>query len=197
MLKTATGAELLFWSFAVFGTFLFLLRSAWMAVGGLGADHADQAPADAAHADAHHDSHPGTDPSFKLITVHSLTGFAMMFGWIGLAAYKQFKLGAVISYGAAGAAGLGTMYVTALLFKAALSLTSRGTPFSVEDLVGQDATVYLRIPADGRGQVQVSFAGSTRTVDAVSDDGILIESFKVVRISRAMDGRTVGVRIKE
>lgn len=205
-LRGAGFVEQLFAGFALGGTLFFFLRTAAMLVGGFGGEgHGD---AGGHHGGDHHagghDSgghHAGTDPhhadstaSFKLLSLHSATGFAMMFGWIGLAAYRQFALGTVVSLAAAAAAGLGTMYLTAYLLRAALRLSTVKAPFSAQDLVGLDATVYLRIPAKGRGKVQVPYDGVTRELEAISDDDAQIESFQAVRIVRALDERTVGVR---
>lgn len=206
-MKGSSGTELIFWGSAIFGTMFFFLRVAAMVIGGFGGeDMADgDAGADAdmdvdvdVDVDADHGSHStASDAAFKLLSIHSLTGFFMIFGWIGLAAYKQFSLGVIISIVLALAAGLFTMYITAWMFKLVVQLSSRGKPFSVKDAVGQDATVYSRIPKDGRGKIQLPYEGITRYIEAVSDEGTEIDSFKNVRIVRAMDARTVSVRIKE
>jgi len=202
-LHGASGTEMAFWACAICGTVFFFLRAAAMAFGGFGADDSD---ASGGHADAgaqpghdvgHTDGHSSSDAAFKLVSIHSLTGFVMMFGWIGLAAYRQFRLGSLLSIAVAGLAGLATMYVTALLFKAMRQLTAQGSCFRVDDVVGQDAVVYVRIPADGRGQIEIVCEGVKRYLDAVSDDSIEIQSFQAVRITRSMDAKTVGVRRKE
>lgn len=206
----ASGTELMFWSFAVFGTLFFFLRVAAMAIGGFGSDDLD------ADADGHFDAdgdgdvvdaelvedgqgHHGhaSDAAFKLLSVHTVTGFCMMFGWMGLASYKQFGLGAPLSVLAAFAAGFSTMYATAWLFKMASHMTSMGASFTAKDLVGKEATVYLRIPESGRGKIQIGVDGITRFIEAVSDDGAEIDSFKVVQVTRAMDASTVAVRRKD
>jgi len=210
-LSQASGTELMFWSFAVFGTMFFFLRVAAMVFGGLGSDDFDDVDlddfdggADADVVDAeivedgshgHHDS--PSDAAFKLLSVHTVTGFCMMFGWTGLTAYKQFGLGSSISFLAASGAGFAMMYTTALLFKFAAHMTSTGASFSYKDVVGKEATVYLRIPEGGRGKIQIGVDGMTRFLEAVSDDGSEIDSFKVVQITRAMDGATVAVRRKD
>lgn len=198
----APGVELVFWACAVCGTVFFFLRALAMAFGGFGAEDGHAASHEAGgHVDAHPPAgapdHSSSDAAFKLVSIHSITGCVMMFGWIGLAAYKQFHLGAILSVAIAGLAGLATMYVTAFLFKAVGHLAARGEVFRVDDLVGQDATVYARIPPDGRGQVEIVCEGVKRYLDAVSDDSVEIESFQVVRITRSMDAKTVGVRRKE
>jgi len=206
-LKEASGTEMVFWAFALFGTVFFTLRVIAMAVGGLGSEDADDVDIDDIDADAvdgadgqapgHSHHAEASNAAFKLLSIHSLTGFFMMFGWAGLAAYKQFGLPMFISFVVAGGVGLLTMYLTAYMFKMARQLTSRSAPFTAKDVVGRDATVYSRIEAGGRGKIQISFEGLTRFLEAVSDDGKEIDSFKVVHVARAMDSRTVAVRVKE
>ncbi|PIP81685.1 MAG: hypothetical protein CO113_09890 [Elusimicrobia bacterium CG_4_9_14_3_um_filter_62_55] len=209
----ASGTELMYWGFAVFGTLFFFLRIAAMALGGFGSEDFD----DGGHADADVDFDDGadgeaieaelvedgehhghaSDAAFKLLSVHTATGFCMMFGWMGLAAYKQFGLGAPLSFLTALGAGFLTMYATAWLFKLASHMTSPGASFSAKDLVGKEATVYLRIPDNGRGKIQIGVEGITRFIEAVSDDGAEIDSFQVVQVTRAMDASTVAVRRKD
>ncbi len=210
-LSQASGTELMFWSFAVFGTMFFFLRVAAMVLGGLGAEDFDDVDVDdfdsggepdVVEAElvedgghSHHDS--PSNAAFRLLSVHTVTGFCMMFGWTGLTAYKQFGLGSLISFLAALGAGLVMMYATAWLFSFAAHMTSRGVAFSTKDVVGKEATVYLKISKGGRGKIQIGVDGITRFFEAVSDDGSEIDSFKVVQITRAMDGSTVAVRRKD
>jgi hypothetical protein len=201
-LRQATATELVFWSFAVFGTLFFFLRVAAMAIGGLGSDDFDDIDVDDLDADVvedggHDQDGAPSDAAFKLLSVHTVTGFCMMFGWTGLTVYKQFGLGAPAAFLAACGAGFATMYATAYLFKLAAHLASPGASFTLKDVVGREATVYLKIPENGRGKVQLGVDGITRFLEAVSDDGAEIDSFKVVQITRAMDGSTVAVRRKD
>ncbi|MBI4582423.1 MAG: hypothetical protein HY717_00120 [Planctomycetes bacterium] len=201
-LQGASGTELVFWAFALSGTLFFALRVMVMIVGGFGAD-SDVGPADlgGGHdvhdvgADGHH-SHDlqATDPAFKLVSINSITGFLMMFGWGGLTAYSQFQLGATVSILIAFAAGLLTMAVTASLFKFVHRLSSPGDVYTIDKTVGCVGSVYMKIPAQGRGKVQVICNGVTRFVDALSESGVEIDSFQEVQITKVVDPMTVMVR---
>lgn len=200
-LQGASGTESAFWGCALFGTLFFGLRVAMMVFGGFGAHDMEggHSGADihgtAGHADGHHSSQlEETDPSFKLFTINTITGFFMMFGWSGLSAYKQFGLGAGWAIPIALAAGLATMAATAYIFRAALLLQSAGAHFDAAATVGAKADTYVKIPAGGKGQVQLDHNGITRTLDALAEDGLEIESFKGVVIVRALDSKTVSVR---
>lgn len=192
MLQGASGTESAFMLCALVGTLFFALRAAMMVFAGFGA--ADVEELDPTEAPSHHSGQlEDSDPAFKLFSINSLTGFFMMFGWIGLAAHKQFHLGAGVSVLLAFAAGLLTMAVTGLLFKAVLGLQTTGSRFDASKAVGLSAAVYARIPAGGRGQIRVSHEGLTRTLDALSEEGE-IESFVNVVVLKAMDSKTVVVK---
>lgn len=197
------GAEMIYWVFALVGTFFFLFRLAAMVVGGFGGDdgaldHVGDAGTDidGGHGAGTPHSHAlhATDAAFKLVSLQSLTGFFMTFGWAGLAGQKQFRLGTTLSFLIALAAGAVAMFLTAYLFKLMGKLNSSGDVFSVEKTLALSGSVYARIPAEGRGQVRLSVNNATRFVDAISEDRVDLESFTEVTVVRAVDGTTVAVR---
>ncbi len=74
-------------------------------------------------------------------------------------------------------------------------MVSKGGTFSIKSTVGKKASVYQKIPADGKGRINYSLPGSnTRELDAVSEDKKDIESFKTVEIVNTIDNNTVSVR---
>lgn len=199
-MESARGAELIYWFFSVTGTFFFLFRLVAMVWGGFGADpgggegggHGDGPIGDTATHGPH--SHDGTDAAFKLISLQSLTGFFMTFGWAGLAAQKQFGFSTTVSFLLALLAGGLAMFLTAYLFKVMSRLNSSGDVFSIEKTLKLTGSVYVRIPADGRGQVRLSVNNATRFVDAISEDRVDLESFSDVSVVRVVDGTTVSVK---
>lgn len=194
-LSNANGTELVFWLTAIAGTVFFFLRVAMMIVGGFGDDvgGSDGANVDA-DASAPHHSDDGADTSFKLVSLNSITGFIMMFGWAGLASYLQFHLGEVLSFALAFLVGLICMVITASLFRMALKLSSPGARFNVYDALNTDAEVYLRIPATGVGKVKISANGESRIINAVSEEKKEIESFQRVTVVRIVNSDTVSVK---
>jgi nitrate reductase NapE component len=221
-IPVADGVEATFWAAALFGTVFFLLRMGMWLVGGMDAPGADaDAPdvdlgdaefevevADGAEAgvDAHdldasgadldhggehqHDS----DASFKLLTIHGLTGGVMMFGWGGLVAYSQFEMSLWPSLSVALGCAFGMMVLSAWLFQLALGLQAPGDAFDIREVLGLRATVYLRIPAEGRGKITVNVRGIERELDAVSEDRVELDSFTQVEIARLVQGEVVSVR---
>jgi hypothetical protein len=193
------GAELIYWFFALVGTFFFLFRLAAMVVGGFGGDdaaldHVGDVGIDVEGGTAHSHALSATDAAFKLVSLQSLTGFFMTFGWAGLAAQKQFGLGTTLSFLLASLAGSVAMFLTASLFKLMEKLNSSGDVFSIANTVALSGSVYARIPAQGRGQVRLSVNNATRIVEAISEDRVDLDSFSDVTVVRVVDGTTVSVK---
>jgi len=80
------------------------------------------------------------------------------------------------------------------LFNAARKLVSLGARFAIEDTIGMTASVYQRIPPDGRGMIQVAIDGMTREIEALSEDKVELESFQAVKVVRVVDHMTVTVK---
>ena len=179
-----------FWLCAVGGTVFFVLKSLLSLVGVFDG-HLDIPHAGGSHLDVHHDA---TDAAFKLFSINSLTGFFMMFGWIGLASLEQFKFGSSTSIFLALVAGGLSMLVISFIFKSALGLASHGGRFVIAELIGKTASVYEQIPASGTGVIQVVASGMTKEVNAVSESKREIASHRHVEVVRVVDGETVSVK---
>ncbi|MCB0334860.1 MAG: hypothetical protein KDD62_01100 [Bdellovibrionales bacterium] len=186
-LDNATGTETTFWICALVGTSFFGLRVLLNIIGFGGHDF------DGAHHGVDAGSALDADASFSLISLNSIASYLAMFGWAGLACHVQFQFGVFISIVIAAGVGFFTMFVTAYLFHVIHKLTNTGESFEVEQSIGQVATVYQRIPADGSGVVQVAIHGLMRELTAVSERQEAIESFTKVTVVRVIDSSTVVV----
>lgn len=182
--------DIVFWASAIFGTTLFFMRLCMVMIGGLGDEWVD---GDDVVIDGGDDHHHQTG-SFKLFTMHSLSGFFMMFGWIGLACTKQLACTQQGSVLYALLAGGVTMVLTALIFKWSQLLVSKGSCFTIEKTVGLVGTVYQRIASNEPGKVQIVVDGITRELLALSCDGSDIESFHMVCVVKVLDYETVMVQ---
>ncbi|MCO6432545.1 MAG: hypothetical protein J5J00_16955 [Deltaproteobacteria bacterium] len=191
MFESMDSFQISFWVCAIAGTSFFALKVLTSLMAGIG--HDLDADFDAAPEVAH-DGIESSDAAFKAISITSLTGFFMMFGWVGLASYEQAQLGSVLSLFAATAAGAVTMYVTALIFQAATKLSSAGARFDINATVGKSASVYQKIPANGRGRIQMQVADVTHEIDAISENLTEIESFAAVEVVRVVNSDTVSVK---
>jgi membrane protein implicated in regulation of membrane protease activity len=159
---TALSAIQKFFLFcAVLGGIIFVIRMVFMTAGLGGHDVHDGGGFD--HAEAHSDS----DTSFKLFSLHGLTGFFMMFGLVGLAMSKQFWIPDLVAVAGGIAAGLCTVWVIGKTLVSMSKLQSDGT-LNIGSAVGQEGRVYLKIPSGGTGQVQVPCQGRLTIYDAMA-----------------------------
>ncbi len=184
-----SGIEWLYAISAALGAVFLLTRIVLLV---LGAGHDTGGDMDIGH-DAAIDGVDGTsDVAFKLISLQSLMAFFLMFGLVGLALYRQSQVGVGLSLAGALAAGIAAVYVIGWLFKKMLSLQSSGT-LSLDNAVGQIGKVYLRIPADGEGQVEIEVQGRMMILSAISVQKEELPTGAVVRVESMVGSSTLGV----
>lgn len=187
-------SDLVFWGCAFLGTAFFALRSIFsLAAYSFDNDfgHDISHPAmDTHNASSYHE--PST--SFKFFSLHSISGFFMMFGWVGLACYKQLECGHFTSFAAALLAGATTTILTALLFKGAMAAVSQGAQFDITKTIGLTGTVYNKIYPNSLGKIQIDVDGVTREILARSASNSEIESFNLVKVIQIIDNEIVVVK---
>lgn len=147
-------------------------------------DHADSAD--------HHDLN-NSDISFQFVSIQGLTAFFMMFGWVGLALTYDSGFPGWIATAGGVAAGILTVWILAQMFRFASSMQCDGT-MRVKRALGAGGTVYLRIPAEGSGQVQVEIDGRLDVRDAISASKEEIKTGEQVTVVWVQDN---GVLIVE
>lgn len=125
--------------------------------------------------------HIDSDVGFRLLSMHGLSAFFMMFGLVGLAFYRQSRIGAAVSILGAVVAGMVSVWVIGKLFQGAASLQSSGT-LKTGDAVGSMGTVYLNIPKQGVGRVSINFKNRLREFDAVESGGNEVPTGTPVRV---------------
>ncbi|NBQ17347.1 hypothetical protein EBU24_03455 [bacterium] len=183
----ASSSDTIYWISATAGTTFLLLRIAMSFIGGgffeddMDVDHGQD-------TGDHHDN-----ALFKFFTLHSLSGFLMMFGWSGLACIYQFDLSAGYSCLIALACGFAMLLIVGLIMRATKFFESSGAVFSSEKTIGLVGTVYQRIPSDGQGKIQIVVNGSTRELLAQSFNKKDIESFTLIKVVKAVDHEMVEV----
>ncbi len=174
----ATGLELIFAASALVGGILFLIWFALMMIGGVAADIFEGLLGMEGVGDL------GADASFKALTFQGLMAFLMFFGLAGLYTLKSTET-STIAIAVGGGAGFASMYFTGKLFQLFITLQSDGT-VEISESVGSTGTVYLKIPDNGAGQVQVHFGGSMRTMNAKSHDNAEIDSGEFIEVVDTM-----------
>lgn len=184
-LNTLHGtADLVFLICAVAGVTLFVLRGLLMLSG-------DIFGSSESHDDGYHGE---LEPSFKLLTMHTMTGFLMIFGLLGFGLRQQLDYPFGLALSMAILAGFFMMLLVAVIFYGASFLTSAGNVFKIENTVGLSAVVYLQISPDADGKVQLLVGGVTRELGARAANGQPIESFAHVKIVGVIDQQTVLVQ---
>ena len=174
----ATGLEMLFAASALVGGILFLLWFALMMIGGVADDIFEGLLGMQGVGDL------GADASFKALTFQGLMAFLMFFGLAGLYTLKSTET-STLAIAIGGIAGFASMYGTGKLFQLFITLQSDGT-VEISESVGATGTVYLRIPHEGAGQVQVNFGGSLRTMNAKSHDDAEIGNGEFIEVVDTM-----------
>jgi hypothetical protein len=161
--------QLILWGLALGGTALFALKMLMLLVGGHGFGEHEEAFADVHVGDqaGGGEAHGHTDASnlaFQFFSVQALAVLCMGTGWMGLAALWN---GAAAEVAIAGGLVFGALLVLVMgkLMQKARALESSGT-LDIRKAVGQRATVYLKIPRGGVGQVQVVVQERLVTLDA-------------------------------
>jgi len=162
-----TWIEIIYWASTIIGGTLFVLRIVMLFIGGGVSDDGLDAALDSGGADAS-GHHGDADVSFKLLSLQGLTSFFMMFGLVGLALLKA-GLHILLTVVGGIVAGLGTVAVVSLIFTQMKRLQTDGT-LNIQNTIGKDGNVYLSIPKNGSGQVQIIVQGSLKIFDAVSSN---------------------------
>ena len=156
------GMMSVYWGFAIGGSAIFAITAIAALFGMGGAESGDVDVDRDGEIDIIHPDSGIFD--FKLISFRSILAFIAMFGWGGVVFGEYGWKG----FGIAIACGLVTMVITAYLIMSILKLQQSGTRANAS-LVGQKGTVYLAIPAGGRGKVILDLGDSTREIAAFSE----------------------------
>ena len=156
------GMMSVYWGFAIGGSAIFAITAIAALFGMGGAESGDVDVDMDGEIDIVHPDSGIFD--FKLISFRSILAFIAMFGWGGVVFGEHGWKG----FGVAIACGLVTMVITAYLIMSILKLQQSGTRANAS-LVGKKGTVYLAIPAVGRGKVILDLGDSTREIAAFSE----------------------------
>lgn len=179
---------------AVIGGVLFLFRTI-MALVGADADadvdfggDIDISDVDGGIID---DSDLSSGGSFRLLSMHGITGFLLMFGLIGLSLVR-IKLPVFITVLGGLFAGGITLVIVALIYYFMTKLQSDGT-MKVQTSIGKIGTVYLTIPADGSGQVNIVVQGGLKQFDAISAKKVAIPTGDKIKVINILNGNILVV----
>jgi hypothetical protein len=181
------GFEWIFFIAAALGGILFLVRLITQFFGiGHGLDGVDVSPDNV-------DAHMGdSDISFKLLSLQGITGFLLMFGLVGLILTREMKINDFLAILGALGAGLLTAMLIQKAYEFMFGLQSSGT-LNFTKAIGHEGSVYLTIPADGPGKVQIIFQEKQQVLDAVSASKEEIKTGSRVRVKEVVNGNMLVV----
>ena len=196
--------ESIYWGSTIIGGTLFILRIILMLAGGLFSD-GDVGSVLGSETDFSGDvvldgdldtgsvgDHVETDTSFRLLSFQGLSSFFLIFGLVGLTLSKA-NLHVLLTVFGAMVAGLFSVWVISILFSQTRRLQADGT-INIKNAIGERGTVYLTIPGNGSGQVQVSVQGSLKIFDAISKEKKKIATGEKIQVVDVADGKTLVVK---
>jgi len=183
------SVELFFWGCSLFGGSFFVIRLILQLFGFISVPEFD-IPTD---HDAIHRDHTISDSyeSFKYLTLQNITAFFMMFGLVGLGMNKT-GVHLLLTIFCACLAGIITVYIMMKIFTSMVYLESSGT-LDLNNAIGQEGMVYLRIPQNGTGQVQISIQNRSQIFDAICEHGETINTGDRIIVVRVLDGYKLSV----
>ena len=175
--------ELVFTVCALIGGTLFLIRLVLQLLG-FGSDLSADHPGD---IDSSH-----TDASFKMLSLLGITAFLMMFGLGGRAMLESRPGQALPALLVALLAGGVSLWLMAWLFKSMKKMQSDGTA-RLDKAVGLEGSVYLTIPANDVGKVQIAVNGRLSVLDARAAGGQTLPTGARVKVVRIANGNILEV----
>lgn len=182
----------IFWFCALVGSGMFLIQFITNIFGVV--DHDSFDVSEAGSDNVHDTCHDSADArKFKWLSMQTITGFLMMFGWTAVTCQNEFGLQNITTMGISFSTGIFAALIIRSIFKLAKRLRSSGNIYRIEDAIGKEAYVYQRIPKGGVGKISISLQHFTHEIDAISHHCEELPSFMRVKIIEKRDDNTVVV----
>ncbi len=156
--------------------------------GSLADGHTHDCIHDSDHDDIHHTQggHEKGD-ALRLLTLRGIIAFLSVGGWMGVAAI-DWNLPDILAIVLALAAGSLALWFVAWIIRAFVRMQQSGN-VRMENAVGKEGQVYLTIPENGRGKVNVIVQDRLSEMDAVTKAGRAIKTGeKITVLGIASDG---------
>ncbi len=174
-----------------------LIIQAILTIIGLGGDHdasfdshdisVDHDAGFDGHVDGHIDGHAGHAAGnedaggFQFFTIRGIVAFFCVFGWTGYALDPSLGIAAILLISTA--AGLLAMFVIGLMFYAVRRMQSSGN-LRFSNAIGQNAEVYIPVPAQrgGKGKVMVEIQERLVEAEAITDEAKKLKTGETVKV---------------
>ena len=161
--------EQAFCGLAIFGGTIFGISSVLQLLGAGDAGGVDGDTGDVAAADGD----GGSEPGFKVFSIQSVGAFSLVSGSTGLAVSKELHFSTTAAMLASILAGALILWLMSLIFKAFSKFSSNGALDYSQALL-ETGEVYLTLPEEGTGLVQLPIQGRLVTANARSLNGTSI-----------------------
>ena len=158
-----------------------------------GADSIDGADGDVTDINYGDGSSPGDVGTMNFFTVQGIITFLCVFGWAGIVTYTLTKI-PVLAVIIGLVLGFAAMYGVAKIMQLSKKLAQNGT-LNVKNLLGATGSVYLVIPADGKGRGKVNVTSGERLVefDAITDGTEALPDGTPIRVIDIRSGNVLVV----
>ena len=182
----------IFWFCALSGSGMFLIQFL-INIFGI-SDHDSFDTSDVASGNVDDAGRDSADAKkFKWLSMQTITGFLMTFGWTAITCRNEFELQNPTTIGISLAAGIFAALIIRSIFRVAKRLRSSGSIYKIEDAIGKEAYVYQRIPKGGVGKISMTLQHFTHEINAISHHHEELPSFMRVKIIEKSDDNTVIV----
>jgi hypothetical protein len=182
----------IFWFCALSGSGMFLIQLI-LNIYGIGNQETFETAEISSNTIADRGQNSADVKMFKWLSMQTITGFLMMFGWSAITCQNEFKTESSVTIGISLISGLFTALIIRFIFKLAGKLKSSGTVYKIEDAVGKEGYLYQSISKGGKGKVSLSIENLTYEIDAISENYQDLPSFIRVKIIKKSDHNTVVV----
>lgn len=140
------------------------------------------------------DSFSDTDASFNFLSVQSILAFLMGFGWVGLALYAKYGIGAGFSIALAFCAGLFFMFISAwLMFN--IKKLNKVVKIDLNELTGTQGVAYTSFAPNASGQIQIDLNNKLSTLDAINANESEIKAFDKIKVLKIEDNKIYIVKV--
>lgn len=131
-------------------------------------------------------------PKVIEFSIQNISAFLMVFGLIGLGLTKFNGIPSIVSSIIGFICGTITAFIFTKVTQAMMKLSSSGNKV-ITSTIGRIGTVYLRIPVEGTGQIQINVSGRLEICDAESIDKEEIPFGEEVQVVRVKKGNILCV----
>lgn len=167
-----------FWFMAISGTIAYVVK---LLIGFIGGEFEMD--------DVQFENH-----DFQYFSYQTLFMLVMAIGWMGVFTMESLSWDLFRSIAISVAFGICVASLEVYIFYKLRSLHEVHVQ-DPKNAIGKTGKVYLTIPENGMGEVQVSFDGSLKNMKAISETGESIKSFSDVKVIEVRDNVLVVAKL--